>query len=258
MMPGIIDTHTHLDAIHDLKSAMKKAQVAGVTGVVAVGMDFISNQKTLSLAGDFGGIMVYPALGIHPWKLAEPGVEKTLSHIKKNIADVVAIGEIGLDFWLKEARKDLRIRQFQTDTFRLLLQACKEHHKPALIHARGAWEEALSTVKEARIEKAVFHWYSGPLNVLREILSAGYFISATPALRYSREHRAAIEAAPIDRVLVETDSPVKYQGVEAGPADVLQTLNFLAALKNQTLEAVREVTFLNAVRFFNLEEIKTR
>jgi TatD DNase family protein len=107
-------------------------------------------------------------------------------------------------------------------------------------------------VKERRIEKAVFHWYSGSLSLLDEILSRGYFISATPALAYSPPHREAIKRAPIERILLETDTPVSYQGKEARPKDVLVSLEEVARLKSLDRAMVAEQTTADASRFFGI------
>ncbi len=93
-----------------------------------------------------------------------------------------------------------------------LLKIAKIHKKPVIIHSRYAWRDALSSVEEAEIEKAVFHWYTGTSSVLKEIVSQGYFISATPAVEYHEEHRRAVKEIPLERLLLETDSPSPMAG----------------------------------------------
>lgn len=113
-------------------------------------------------------------------------------------------------------------------------------------------------LKEMRIKKANFHWYSGPLDILEEILNCGYFISATPALRYSPQHQEAIQYAPITQTLIETDSPVYFQEGESGftaqPKDVLKTLKLYATLKNLTEERSVAVLNKNALDFFGFSQ----
>jgi TatD DNase family protein len=107
-------------------------------------------------------------------------------------------------------------------------------------------------VRDSGIEKAVFHWYTGSLEILENIIDDGYYISATPALAYSPPHQAAMKAAPIERILVETDSPVEYQGKVSEPADLRVTLNELSRLKEMELNRVRNITTANAKHFFGL------
>jgi TatD DNase family protein len=103
-----------------------------------------------------------------------------------------------------------------------------------------------------KMTRAVFHWYTGSLPILEKILSAGYFISATPALRYSPPHRDAIKYAPLESILLETDTPVVYQGMESGPKDVKVTLEEVARLKALDPSAVAKQTKDNASRFFQI------
>ena len=107
-------------------------------------------------------------------------------------------------------------------------------------------------VRDSGIEKGVFHWYSGPLDILEKIIDDGYYVSATPALVYSPPHQAAIKAAPLERILVETDSPVEYQGKISEPAHLTITLEELSKLKGVPLQDVRFITSNNAKLFFGI------
>ena len=98
----------------------------------------------------------------------------------------------------------------------------------------------------------VFHWYSGPFDTLEEIIRSGYFISATPALRYSPVHQEAIRRTPLEFLLVDTDTPVNYQGLEARPKDVRISLEEVSRLKGLSAEKVSEQTTRNACRFLKI------
>jgi TatD DNase family protein len=100
--------------------------------------------------------------------------------------------------------------------------------------------------------KAVFHWYSGALDILDRILADGFWVSATPALTYSPPHRAAITRAPLERILIETDSPVKYGDKVSEPADLRVTLRELSLLKNVSEDELALITTENARRFFDI------
>jgi TatD DNase family protein len=180
-------------------------------------------------------------------------LESAISFIEENIQRAVAIGEIGLDFWLKEVRKDPSKKSVQKEVFKTLLELSKRYKKAAIIHARGAWEDCLEMTIEAEVSKGVFHWYSGSLEILESVLSSGYFISATPAAAYSKEHQAAIAQTPLESLLLETDSPVEYQGIKSGPVDVLKTLEEVARIKEIGKELVAKTTTENALKFFELE-----
>ena len=190
-----------------------------------------------------------------PWGFT-PGVwkgrdlEQDLAFVEKNLGRAVAVGEVGLDFRLKESRKDPSHRKRQEDLLRRLLSLGRDLSKPVIIHARGAWEECLRLLLEEQISKAVFHWFSGPLEILRDLLHHGYLISATPAAHYSEKHQSAIREAPLERILLETDCPEIYEGRRSEPADVVRTLQAVARIKEIPESEVANVTTKNAVSVF--------
>ncbi|OGO36002.1 MAG: hypothetical protein A2147_10715 [Chloroflexi bacterium RBG_16_57_8] len=249
-----VDTHAHLEEIGALDQVLAGARSAGLAAIIGVGSDLESNQKVLDIAGLHQGF-VYPAMGLHPWNLKETEIDRNLEFIDSHADGAVGIGEIGLDYHKKVlavAGKDLQKRVLAA-----LLRIAGEHDRPAMLHSRYAWRDCLTLVEEARIERAVFHWYTGPSSVLRDIVGQGYYLSATPAIEYHEEHRRAIKEAPLERLLLETDSPVTYgKGgdlpYEARPSDVLRSLRGAAALKGLPEADVADITTENAARLFGL------
>jgi len=242
---SLVDGHAHLEGLSDLTESLREARAAGICGVIAVGMAIESNRKVLKIAeGDKG--YIYPALGYHPWEIREGDVEANLSFIRDHAEECVALGEIGLDYKIK-VKKELQWKVFGD-----LLDIALESNKPIIIHCRYSHRRAFEMVKERKISRAVFHWYSGPVNLLDKILSMGYLISATPALAYSPHHQDAIKKAPLERILLETDTPVVYQSRESRPKDVVITLNEVARLKGLEPTIVAEQTTKNASRFFKI------
>ncbi len=242
---NIVDTHAHLNEIEDINAVLQRAQQAGVGKIVAIGMDLDSNRRTLELAAQFPEA-VYPAIGYHPWSIEAKQIDKNLAFIAENLQHCVALGEIGLDYRAK-AKKPL-----QWEVLARLLQIGTGSNLPIILHCRFSHERTLRMITEAGIEKAVFHWYSGSLETLDEILAGGYHISATPALLYSPQHQAAVKSAPLERILIETDAPVDYQGKATEPVDVLLTLSELAKIKNMDEAWVAERTSANAREFFRI------
>jgi len=252
-MMKLIDTHAHLDSVEDIDGAMDRAVRAGVSAVVAVGENLAANRKNLAIARRIERPRILVALGIHPSEAGHEDVAASLAFIEEHIQEACAVGEIGLDFWYQWARRDDAARNAQRDIYRRLLEVARQRDLPAVIHTRGAWREALETAKEMDVRKAVFHWYSGPLDVLDEILAAGYYVSASPSIAYSPESRRAIEAAPIERTLIETDSPVYYRcngGFQAEPKEVFFTLRHYAILKQLPEAEAAEILNRNAGAVF--------
>jgi len=250
----LIDTHAHLEEIENLAKIITEAKSAGIVAVIGVGSDYQSNQEVLDLAQTYQGF-IYPAIGLHPYNLKNAEIDRTLEFIEAHIGQAIGIGEVGLDYHKKVravAEKDLQKR-----VFREILTIARKYKKPVSIHSRYAWRDALTLVEEARLEKAVFHWYTGTSSVLRDIISQGYFISATPAVEYHAEHRRAVKGIPLDRLLLETDSPVVYRlgsefEYEARPIDVIRVLKGTASLKGVSEAQIAEVTTNNALKFYGL------
>ena len=251
----LIDTHCHLDEIENLDSVLEQAREEGVTGIIAVGMNYETNLKVLELAKKYNG-MVYPALGLHPQELPDMDdaeVDRTLSQIEEHIEKAVAIGEIGLDYH-KRIRAEAP-KERQQAVLRNVMLLAKKYEKPVSIHSRYAWKDALTIATEVGIKDAVFHWYTGPSSVLRDLLTQGYYISATPATEYHSEHRRAVREAPLDRLMLETDSPVSYGREDryaAAPKDVVRSLNAASEITGVDIESLTEWTTRNAIRFFRL------
>jgi TatD DNase family protein len=252
----LIDTHAHLDELRNLDLMLEEAKKAGVIAIVAVGSNYQSNMKTLKISQQ-NRRFVYPALGLHPWELGNLGtfkIDENLRFIEQNIASAVAVGEIGLDYdkrVLKVASKEL-----QKEVLGRLLNLARKYAKPAIIHSRYAWKDALYLIQNVGINKAVFHWFTGFSSVLKDIIGGGYFVSATPATEYHEEHRRAIKEAPLQRLLLETDCPVAYGRTaryESQPADILRDVKAVSRLKEIAEATIAEQTTRNAINLFLLD-----
>ena len=241
----MIDTHAHLNEVEDIHRAILRAKNVGIQGIVAVGMDLLSNQRSLELASQFPG-MVHPAIGYHPWSINQDTIEENLRFIEENLVSCIALGEVGIDYKVK-VKKVL-----QWKVFSQLLSMALRYDRPVIVHSRFSHKRTHEMVRDAGIEKAVFHWYSGPLEILEKIIDHGYYVSATPALAYSPVHQEAMRNAPLERILVETDSPVEYQGRMSEPADLMITLEELSRLQGMDLGEIKRVTTANAKHFFGI------
>ena len=254
-MLNIVDTHAHLDELEDLESALAESRDAGVLAVIAVGTNHQTNQKVLEMSQQYPEF-VYPALGLHPWELGNleaAQIGHAIEFIEANSKNIVAIGEIGLDYDKRVVK--VAPKEQQKEILKRLLASARDHRKPVSIHSRYAWKDCFDLVKEAGIEKAVFHWFTGFSSVLREILDAGYYISATPAAEYHEEHRRAIKEAPLEKLLLETDCPVSYgreNRYRSQPSDVLRSLKAVAAIKGVNESTIAKQTTRNAGQLFSL------
>ncbi len=244
----IIDTHAHLDHVPEIAAALHRAAEAGVTDIVAVSTDLKAIKRNLELKRSHASPRIHAALGIHPGDIKLEELEETFAYIRANIKEAAAIGETGLDYQYKWARKNDDEQKKQRDCFQQHLELALEFNLPIVIHSRGAEEDCLAMTKAAGVKRALFHWYSGRVDVLEKILSEGYFVSCSPSVGYSSQSRAAMSAAPVERTLIETDSPVFYHQIDGGfqaePKEVWRTLKSYAALKN--IDEKEALTRLNA------------
>jgi len=243
----LVDTHAHLEEVPDLDSALARARRAGVRAVIAVSSDLASSRRALEISRDYPGF-VFPALGVHPTSLG--GEEAVFRFMEENLDKAVAIGEVGLDYKVAGPGD---LREAQKRAFARCLEMARAQRKPVLVHARGAWADAFDLVKRSGVEKVVFHWFSGPPEVLEKIVASGYFISATPAVEYSPGHRSAVQYAPLPQLLLETDSPVRYRGRDSEPADVVRVLGEVARLKGIEEAELARITTANALALFGIE-----
>jgi TatD DNase family protein len=241
----LIDTHAHLDEIKDVEGALARAKEAGIRAVVGVGADLAANEKILDLAGRYPSF-VFPALGLHPWRLNKNDLQANFSLIERELPRCLALGEVGLDFAIETPQEQ------QEEVLRRLLAIASREKKPILLHARRAWSRALDLLQAFQVKRAVFHWYSGPAGVLKGIFERGYFISATPAVAYSERHRRAIKMVPLGRLLLETDAPEVYQGNPSEPKDLFIALRAVSELRGQEPGEIADQTFSNAQDFFKL------
>lgn len=250
-----IDTHAHLDEMEDLDGIVARARQAGVTAIVSVGSNHLSNERTLLIAERFPSY-VLPALGLHPWEigpLGTDGIEAAIRHIEENIGRAAGVGEVGLDY----DKRVLHVspKELQHEVLRRLLALAERHGKPVMLHSRYAWKDAFELVTQAGVQRVVFHWYTGFSSVLRDIIHKGYFISATPAAEYHNEHQRAIKEVPLENLLLETDSPVTYgreTRYRAEPADVARSLQAAARLRGIPPEQIADQTTRNAAAFLGL------
>lgn len=248
----VIDTHTHLELLADLPAALERARQAGVAALVAMGRDERSGRFALEQASLHPGF-IFPALGIHPYRLASRNLvarlERELAFIQDNLPRAVALGETGLDFLGQGLEAT---REHQLRVFRHLCRLGAEAGKPLLVHCWGAWDECLAILEEWGVRRACFHWCVAPPPVLERVLERGYLVSANPALFSEEEHRQVLCRTPLGRILLETDSPAEYNGDKYQPAYLVRVCRGLAELKGLDPQEVARATSANARAFLGL------
>jgi len=251
--PGPIDTHAHLSACMEdaeRRKALSSAAEAGLEGVIDVGIDLPSSRAAAELASC--SPLVFAAAGIHP--NAEDG-GGDLSQLRRLLTKprVVAVGETGLDRSRQTVPADLQWTRFEYH-----LSLAEELSLPAIIHSREAEADCISAARQRRELKAVFHSFTGAPKEVEDIIEAGFFISFTGIVTFpsAEKVRGAARLVPIDRLLLETDSPYlapqPVRGKPNQPAYVLHTAEKLAEILGYSVRDVLRATSVNARLLFGL------
>ncbi len=256
----IIDSHCHLHdpAFADVRGTVIRATEHDVWGVVAVGCDAATNERTLQAAAE-NTKAVWPALGFHPeWKLADEDLDAVEQQVRAHHARLVAIGEVGLPWYGLEAAADGdRIRRRARERLERLLDVAVRFDLPVILHApHGAAADALAALKRRGVERAVFHWHKASAEVTREIVASGYLVSVTPDLVYRGRDREMVERVPLESLLVESDAPWPYQGefenVTSGPWLVARVAEEVAKIKRLPVDEAAYQLSVNTCRIFDL------
>jgi TatD DNase family protein len=238
----LVDAHAHLDLLKNAPEELRKARSMGVIAVIGVSMGAESMKETILLKEELPDI-VLAALGLHPWQIDREDASEALGRLEEDVRHAAAIGEIGLDYRIKTSRS------LQRELFEKQLRLARDKALPVIVHCRYSHERAFKMVVEMEVPQAVFHWYTGPLELIEAIVERGFFVSATPALAYSPKHQEAVRSAPLENILLETDSPVDYQGEEATPSSLIRVCEQVASLKGCSPDEVAWQTTENVKRF---------
>jgi TatD DNase family protein len=243
----VIDTHAHLDALDDAPAALARARAAGVSRVVAIGSGLASARATRAIADSEDGVSL--AIGIHPHQAA---ASESLDDLRLLLDErVVAVGEIGLDFF-----RDYAPRADQRRLFAAQLEIAAELGKPVIVHTRGADEETAAML--AYFDgPVVMHCFSTPA-LLPVALERDYYVSFAGNVTYPKAEdlRHAAHSVPANRVLAETDSPYlapqAVRGKRNEPAFVVHTLAALAETRGEEAGELAVRIDANATEVFGL------
>lgn len=256
-MISFFDTHAHYDDRafdKDRDEVLSGLPGKGVKLVVCPGSDMESSKNCVRLADRYP--FVYAAVGVHPHDAKNvplawlSGLEALSYHSK-----VVAIGEIGLDYFYDYSPRDV-----QQDVFRAQLALALKRGKPVIVHDREAHRDCLEAVRAYPNVTGVYHCYSGGLEDAKTLVGMGWMLSFTGAVTFKNARRAleVIKWMPLDHMMIETDSPYltpePWRGRRNDSGYVHRVAEVIAEVKGIPVEAVAEATMENGKRFFGIKE----
>ena len=253
---ALFDTHAHYDDPQfdpDREALLSALPENGVGLVVNPGCDIPTSRQAVALAERYPH--VYAAVGYHPENCG-PYVPEDLDTLRAlaRHPKAVAIGEIGLDYYWAENPP----RAFQRQVFRAQLQLAEELDLPVIVHDREAHGDSLAIIREFPAVRGVFHCFSGSAEMARELVKLGWMVSFTGVLTYKNARKAleAAAAVPLDRLMIETDSPymapVPNRGKRNDSRNVAFICEKLAEVKGISPEECARITWENGKRFFRI------
>lgn len=246
------DTHCHLykEYYNDLDVILKQAESNNVNRYIVAGCNQQSNEEVIKLINNYSNI--YGTLGIHPEDV-ENYNEKDLYFIEKNLSNkkILAIGEIGLDYYYTKENKEEQIKLFERQ-----LAIAEKYNKPVVIHSREATQDTIDTLKKYKVN-GVIHSFSGSLDVAKIYIKMGFLIGVNGVITFKNSKvKDVIKELGLENIILETDSPYltphPYRGTQNSPKYILNIAEFIADLYSVDLEKLAKITNDNISRIFDI------
>ena len=252
----IFDSHSHYDDKqfdedrHELLMSMKENNVARI---VDVGAEYSSLNKVLNLANSYD--FIYAAIGVHPDDVGS--LDDSSYDVLKNYAlsseKVVAIGEIGLDYYWDNNPRDVQKKWFDRQ-----LDLALELNKPVIIHSRDACEDTMDLLKARKNPLSVMHCFSYSKEIARDLLNMGFYlgIGGVVTFKNSKKLKEVVEYMPLDRILLETDcpylAPTPFRGKRNDSTLIKYVIDEIANIKGIDPAQVEEVCWNNTNEFYGM------
>lgn len=258
---NIIDSHIHLDKYSDSDRAalLQGREAAAVSGLISVSMDLASAQNNLLLSRKHQH--VYPAFGFHPEQRlpADNKVEELAGWIKQHSAEMVAVGEVGLPYYLRQEAAGAEFPYSgYVELLEQFIKLAGQLMKPVVLHA--VYDDApvvCDLLERNNLQHAHFHWFKGDMQTVQRMAGNGYMISITPDVLYEGEIQELASKYPLAQMMVETDGPWPFEGPFSGqvtnPAMMHETVKMISKLKRLPLVEVYGQLYQNTVEFYRLE-----
>ena len=250
----LVDTHCHLffdELKNDIDGVLSRANELGVTKFICVGTDIIDSIKSYKLAKKYNNI--YSTAGIHPHDVE--AVEGDYINELRNLLlneKVVAVGEIGLDYY-----RNISKPSSQKIMFKEQIELAQKINKPIVFHNREADEDIINILSDFQDVEGVAHCFSSTYKTAMELIEMGFYISFSGNLTFKNSHLPEVaKKLPLDRLLVETDSPflspAPFRGKTNEPGRARYVADKLSEIFNSDINDIASITTANAKRLFNI------
>ncbi|ORX56522.1 putative deoxyribonuclease TATDN3-like protein [Piromyces finnis] len=265
------DCHAHINSPSFSKEAIsnliKKAQEKHIKGIISVTETYEDCIDVLNVAKQYPNILL-PGLGLHPIqplidengkRLDKGGRSSTLDEvypildlIKKHKEEIVCIGEVGLDYspqFLKNVEEEKKI---QKEIFEKQIDLANEYNIPLNVHSRSAGHYAIETLINKNAKNVLLHAFDGKSGYVLKGLEAGYYFSIPPSIKRSPQKQKLVKILPLDRIILETDSPAlsHEKGAINESSNVIISCEEIAKIKGISVEDVMKITYENSLKLF--------
>ena len=250
----LIDTHCHIyynDYKQNFNSIIERAEKNNISHIICVGVDLESSIKCIELSENHE--MIYATVGYHPHESKDAinsylyELEQLLNHKK-----VVAVGEMGLDYYYNHSDKNI-----QKKVFKEQLELAKSYDMPAIVHNRNADNDIFKCLEETKSSNGVIHCFASNNKFAKKILHKGYLISLTGLITFADELIDVVYNTPMNKIMLETDSPyltpIPFRGKTNEPSMIKYIAQRVADIKKTTIDIVAKETTKTAMEFFNLK-----
>lgn len=250
----LVDVHCHLDDEefdNDLPIVIERAKKQGVIAIITSALGPDSIEKSIKIAEKYNDI-VFLSFGLEPYNLEEKTFNKTLELIRKHQDKIIAVGEVGLDYYYI---RDHSERATMITHFRKFIKLAKEINKPLIIHSRSAGKYAIRVLIEEEAKQVLMHAFDGGSSWAKRGAEEGFFFSVPPSVVRSQQKQKMVKVLPLENMMLETDAPVLGPDPTERnePVNVVYSLKEIAKIKNIGEEEVAKVTTKNAIKFFKLD-----
>ncbi|WP_439020808.1 TatD family hydrolase [Bacillus thuringiensis] len=248
-----IDSHIHVDQYEDEEKRRLLIDVENgkeIQGLIAVSMNYQSCLETLSLAKRYP--FVHPAIGFHPEQpIHKEECEKIYKLIEDHVEDIVAIGEVGLPYYLRNEDEHVAINSY-ISVLQQFVELASKYDLPIILHA--VYEDAdivCDLLEKYKVSRAHFHWFKGSETTMKRMMRNGYYISITPDVLYKEKIKKVVSYYPLEYMMVETDGPWKFQeNVMTHPRMIREVLKEISVIKNISVDKVAETIYENTIQFY--------
>lgn len=253
----IIDTHCHLDVSDfdaDREAILSRCDSAGINKIIVPAIKANTWSDLLTVCNKYTGL--YPALGLHPVFIEQhqaSDVEKLADQVRQSVP--VAIGEIGLDFYIKELDKEKQLALFEQQ-----LKLAQDFDLPVILHVRKAHDQVLKSLKKIKVKGGFSHAFNGSMQQAEKYIEMGFKLGFGGTLTYknSKKIHTLAKELPLETIVLETDAPdmvvESHRGERNSPEYIVEALTALARIRNEPLEFIARQTSRNAKDVINFSD----